>query len=149
MTIRRTTGDDADFIALTRALDAELRAEYGGAVQEQYAPFNRVETETAVVVYADGAPVGCGCFKPFDGTAVELKRMYVSPAQRGTGVGRAVLAELEQWASALGYVAVVLETGTRQARAIAMYERCGYQRIPLYGPYVGMEYSICMRKPLA
>lgn len=37
----------------------------------------------------------------------------------------------------------------RQHAAVALYERAGYTRIPLYGPYIGMDLSICMRKPLA
>lgn len=146
--VKRTTGADPHFVALTKALDAELRAEYG-AVQDDYAKYNVIDTDTAVVAYADGAPVACGCFKPFDAESVELKRMFVALSHRGTGVGRAVLVALEEWAQALGYRAVVLETGTRQAAAVRMYERNGYARIPLYGPYVGMAYSICMRKPLS
>ena len=149
MTIRRTTGGDPDFIALAKALDAELRDEYGAAVQADYAQYNVVDTDTAVVAYVDGVPAGCGCFKRFDAGAAELKRMFVAITHRGTGVGRAVLDELEQWARTLGYRTLVLETGTRQASAIRMYERNGYARIPLYGPYAGMEYSICMRKSLA
>ena len=150
VTLRRTTGSDAELVALTKALDAELRDEYG-AVQDDYAQYNVVDTDTAVVAYVDGVPAGCGCFKRFDGApnAAELKRMFVALPSRGTGVGRAVLGELEEWARTLGYQALFLETGTRQAGAIKMYERNGYARIPPYGPYVGMEYSICMRKSLA
>ena len=149
VTLRRTTGSDAEFVALTNALDAELRDEYGAAVQDDYAKYNIVDTDTAVVAYVDGTPAGCGCFKRFDAETAELKRMFVALPFRGAGVGRAVLDELEQWARTLGYQALVLETGTRQAGAIKMYERNGYARIPLYGPYVGMELSICMRKSLA
>ena len=148
ITLRRTTGNDADFVALARALDAELRDVYGD-VQDDYAQYNVVDTETAVVALVDDVPAGCGCFKRFDDAAIELKRMFVALPHRGTGVGRSVLDELEQWARSLGYRSAVLETGTRQASAIKMYERNGYARIPLYGPYVGMAFSICMRKSLA
>ena len=148
MKLRRTSGNDPDFIALTRRLDAELRAQYGDA-QAQYAPYNLVDTDTAVVVTIDDVPAGCGCFKRFDDEAIELKRMFVDPARRGTGVGRALVGELERWATELGYRAAVLETGVEQHAAIALYERSGYTRIPLYGPYVGMDLSICMRKQLA
>lgn len=145
--VRRTTGRDPEFIALTKRLDAELRAQYGEA-QAQYAPYNIVETETAVVATVDGVAVGCGCFKRYDDEAIELKRMFVDPAARGAGVGRAIVGELERWAIEQGYRAAVLETGVEQHAAIALYERRGYARIPLYGPYVGMELSICMRKQL-
>lgn len=145
--VRRTTGRDPEFIALTKRLDAELRAQYGEA-QAQYAPYNIVETETAVVATVDGVAVGCGCFKRYDDEAIELKRMFVDPAARGAGVGRAIVGELERWAIEQGYRAAVLETGVEQHAAIALYERSGYARIPLYGPYVGMELSICMRKQL-
>lgn len=145
--IVRTTAADPAFIALTRELDADLRVRYG-AVQDAYAVYNVFTSETAVVAYVGDSAVGCGCFKPFDASAVELKRMWVDPAHRGGGIGRAIVAALEAWARELGYRAMVLETGTKQTEAIAMYGRCGYVQIPLYGPYVGMEYSVCMRKPL-
>jgi putative acetyltransferase len=146
--LRRTTGKDDEFIALTRHLDAELRGIYGDA-QAAYAPHNLVDTETVVVATIDDVPVGCGCFKRFDDETVELKRFFVDPARRGAGIGRAVIVELEAWAKEHGYRAAVLETGVDQRAAIALYERAGYTRIPLYGPYVGMELSICMRKQLA
>ena len=148
MKLRRTTGRDPAFVALTRELDAELLTVYGDA-QADYALHNLVDTETAIVATIDGAPAGCGCFKRFDDEAIELKRMFVDPAHRGRGVARAILGELETWAKELGYRAAVLETGVRQAAAIVLYERAGYARTPLYGPYVGLDLSICMRKSLA
>ena len=148
MKLRRTTSRDVDFIALTQRFDRELRAEYGDEVEDVYAQYNVVDTETVVVASIDEVAAGCGCFKRYDAETIELKRFYVDPARRGAGVGRAVIGALEAWAIELGYRAAVLETGTRQAAAIALYERAGYQRTPLYGPYVGMELSICMRKQL-
>jgi len=151
--IRRTTSTDADFLALVRRLDADLRDRYG-ALQDTYAPLNVLVSETVVVAYVDDVPVGCGAFKGFredddrGEAAVELKRMFVAPEQRGAGIGRAIVAALEAWAKELGYRAMVLETGTLQHEAIALYERAGYQRTEPYGPYVGLDHSICMRKSL-
>jgi putative acetyltransferase len=146
--LRRTTGHDDEFIALTRRLDSELRGIYGEA-HAAYAPHNIIDTETVVIATIDDVPVGCGCFKRYDDETVELKRFFVDPERRGAGIGRAVIGELERWAIEHGYRAAVLETGVDQPAAIALYERAGYTRAPPYGPYVGMDLSICMRKQLA
>jgi putative acetyltransferase len=74
--------------------------------------------------------------------------MFVQPTHRQQGVARAVLQELEQWASELGYARCVLETGKRQPEAIALYQRSGYAFTPNYGQYVGVENSVCLQKAL-
>jgi GNAT superfamily N-acetyltransferase len=75
--------------------------------------------------------------------------MYVDPSVRGRGVGRAIVEALEDVARRLGARTMVLETGTRLARAIALYESLGYTRIPLYGEYTGSpETSRCYGKRL-
>ena len=48
----------------------------------------------------------------------------------------------------LGYTSCVLETGTKQHEAIAMYTRLGYERTPPFGPYADLPASVCMRKAL-
>jgi putative acetyltransferase len=146
--LRRTTSRDFEFRALIVRLDRELRGTYGDTVEETYAQHNLVETDTVVVASIDEVTVGCGCFKPFDAKTIELKRFFVDPDRRGTGVGRAVIGALETWAKELGYHAAVLETGVEQTRAIALYEGQGYARTESYGPYVGLPLSICMRKAL-
>lgn len=78
--------------------------------------------------------------------AVEVKRMYVDPDARGSGVATAVLRRLEDEARALGARRVVLETGTLQPDAIRFYEREGYQSIPLFGSYVGSAESVCFAR---
>ncbi|RZJ91639.1 MAG: N-acetyltransferase, partial [Hymenobacter sp.] len=99
----RTTSENIDFQALVRLLDQDL-AERDGAEHGFYAQFNKIDLiRHAVVAYQADQPVGCGAFKEFEPNSVEIKRMYVPPAHRQQGVARAVLRELEQWATELGY----------------------------------------------
>ena len=82
-----------------------------------------------------------------DGDA-ELKRMYVAPAARGRGFARLLLAELERTASVAGARRMVLETGTRQPEAIALYRSSGYRPMPRFGIYREAPGSRCFAKPL-
>lgn len=149
ITLRRCTSDDAAFRALVAELDAELWQRYG-ALQATFVPHNRIEALDTVMVAADGDhPVGCGCFKPFDAERVELKRVYVARDARGRGIAAQLLAALEAWAAELGAARMILETGPNQPEAIALYEKAGYTRIARFGPYVDMQTSICMGKPLS
>jgi len=56
---------------------------------------------------------------------------------------------LESWASELNFKYCVLETGKRQPEAIALYKKNGYQIIPNYGQYHGIENSICFQKTVS
>jgi putative acetyltransferase len=147
--LQRTTGDDPRLVPLIAELDADLRARYG-ATQALYAPHNHVKDDAPFVVALDeaGAAIACGSFRPYDDSVVEIKRMFTSPSARRRGIAQALIAELEAWARERGFSAAILETGTRQAEAIALYERCGYGHIPQFPPYVGMPVSVCMRKAL-
>jgi len=147
-TIIRTDSDNPHFIQLVRLLDADL-AKRDGNDHTFYAQFNKIDAiKHAVVVYENGEPIGCGAIKQQAPNAMEIKRMYVTEANRAKGIATKVLAELENWASELGYEKCVLETGKRQPEAIALYKRNGYQIVPNYGQYIGVENSICFEKKL-
>ncbi|MBK6586795.1 MAG: GNAT family N-acetyltransferase [Acidobacteria bacterium] len=147
--IKRTNEEDADFLSLVKLLDVEL-ADRDGEEHSFYAQFNKPVGLTGVVVaYREGEEVGCGAFKKYDANSVEIKRMYVRPDRRGLRIAAEVLAELEKWANEVGFSEYVLETGFKQPEAIALYERSGYDVIPNYGQYVGVENSVCMHKKLA
>jgi putative acetyltransferase len=144
----RTTSENADFRALVQLLDQDL-ARRDGVEHSFYAQFNKIDKLNHVVVaYAGDEPVGCGALKEFGPGEMEVKRMFVEPAHRGTGVAPAVLGELECWAHELGYAACVLETGKKQPEAIRLYEKSGYALTPNYGQYIGVANSVCMRKEL-
>ncbi|SHG06711.1 GNAT family N-acetyltransferase [Streptoalloteichus hindustanus] len=108
-----------------------------------------------VVAYVDGAAVACGGWRAHDGDEedfvdgdAELKRMYVVAAARGRGLARAVLAELERTALAAGRRRLVLETGTRQPEAIALYTSSGYAPSANFGVYKTEPESRCFAKSL-
>lgn len=144
----RTNSENADFQALVRLLDEDLRIR-DGAEHSFYAQFNRLDAIRHVVVaYENERAVGSGAFKHFDEETVEIKRMFVPPEMRGKGIAALVLQELEDWAREAGYRCAVLETGKKQPEAIRLYEKSGYRLIPNYGQYAGVENSVCMKKDL-
>ena len=63
-------------------------------------------------------------------------------------MGRRILRALESEARLLGARRIVLETGERQVAAVALYEREGFTRIPLFGEYLDSPLSLCMAKDL-
>ena len=71
-------------------------------------------------------PVGCGALKFHDDAPAEVKRMWVSPAVRGLGLGRRLLAELEAHAAAQGVRTLRLETNRALGEAITLYRTAGY-----------------------
>jgi GNAT superfamily N-acetyltransferase len=148
MIIKKISNTHRDFLTLTRELDAELKGIYG-SLQAVYDKHNVIDPlDTAIVGYRDVAPIACGCFKKIDRERVEIKRLYVKPAFRRQGFSSKVLQALESWAAELGYAVALLETGKKQPEAIGLYRKFGYRIIANYGPYRGMENSLCMQKPL-
>ena len=90
------------------------------------------------VARLNGEAVGCGGVGLYDGYA-EVKRMFASPAARGSGVAVAVLRHLEDTARAAGHSVLCLETGIHQHAAIAFYKREGFTECEAFGPYRDMD----------
>jgi len=136
---------------LISALNTELEARY----PEDGANFFRLEPDEVsegrgafFVAFLGETPVACGAVRKIEPHVAEIKRMYVDPSVRGRGVGRRILDGLELQARQLGAARLVLETGPRQPEAIALYQHAGFIEIPLYGEYVGSQFSVCMAKDL-
>ncbi|HMK26141.1 MAG TPA: GNAT family N-acetyltransferase [Chitinophagaceae bacterium] len=148
ITIKRTNSDDKDFIELVKFLDADL-ATRDGSEHSFYAQFNKIDKiKYVVVAYENDTPIGCGAIKEFSPNMVEVKRMYTSPGNRGKGIATKILIELEKWAAELSYEKCILETGKRQSEAVALYKKNGYNLIPNYGQYAGIENSLCFEKAM-
>ena len=75
--------------------------------------------------------------------------MFTAAGFRNRGLARAVLAELERTAAAAGIEEIVLETGTVQPEAIALYESSGYRPVEGFGYYAGRPRSRSFGKRVA
>lgn len=143
--------DEPDAIALREAMVAEVSALYGSHRDYASGDGSRGIDPHSVVMtlvgYEDDVPI-CQAVLRRLRDDLEVKRMFVVPAFRGTGASRAMLAELEAEARARSATRVVLHTGSRQEVAIHTYQRHGFTPIEIYEPYVGMPESMCFEKVL-
>jgi GNAT superfamily N-acetyltransferase len=107
-----------------------------GIVPEQFSP---ARSGMFLVAYFRGDPVGCGGLRqaeaPAPPDAAELKRLFVVETARRRGIARRILDRLEETAKRLGYAQVVLDTGSKQEAAVALYTATGYHQIPGYSVY--------------
>ncbi|TWE23311.1 acetyltransferase (GNAT) family protein [Prauserella muralis] len=151
-----TAFDHPDAVKLIDLVQQEYVTRYGEPDVTPVDPADFAPPRGLFVVgYLDGVPVACGGWRAHDGPApefrhgdAELKRMFVVPDARGKGFARALLAELERTAALAGRTRAVLETGTEQPEAIALYRSAGYTDIPKFGVYKHTPESICLAKEL-
>lgn len=85
-----------------------------------------------VVARQDGRAIGCGGLKLHDDGTAEIKRVWVSSAARGLGLGRRLLADLETRAREHGSVRVRLDSNRALTEAIALYRSIGYAEIAAF-----------------
>ncbi|KIH98507.1 GCN5 family acetyltransferase [Streptomonospora alba] len=141
--------DSGDGVRLRRDMQVELAARYNMPDQETEPP--TAETVSVFLIARDpgGDATGCGALRLLDDGTAEIKRMYVTPQARGTGVAIRILRALEDHARLHGISSLVLSTGVKQPDAIRFYEREGYQRFDGYGPYVGEPLAKCFTLQLS
>lgn len=145
-----------DAAPLVEEVQGEYVARYGGRDETPIDPTYFEDPDGAFFVgYLEGHPVATGAWRRrsdlvVDGSSrtAEIKRMYVVPDARGRGLARAMLAHLENTASAAGAEVMVLETGMRQPEAIALYESSGYLQIAKFGYYKDAPLSRCLARRL-
>lgn len=144
-TFKRTTSDNPDFKKLTQLFDDYL-VDIDGDEKDFFALYNQIYIQNVLICYDNETAIGCGAFKEYEPNVAEIKRMFVLPEQRGKGIAASILNKLELWAATSGYTSCILETSIRLESAIALYKKVGYEIIPNYGQYIGVESSVCMKK---
>ena len=115
--------DSFDFTPCFQNFDSELAALPG-----RYEP----PTGRLALALVGGEPAGCIALRPIDAVRCEAKRLYVRPRFRGQGIGKALLKWVIGEARSAGYGEMVGDTMPAMERAIAMYERIGFERTEPY-----------------
>lgn len=134
----RTPDDLSATIVLFNAYAASLGVDLAyqdfkaevAAMPGKYAPPNG---ELLLARAADGQPIGCVALRPLDVPGCcEMKRLYVSPAGRGIGLGRRLVDAVVESAERIGYREMRLDTLPTMGDAQALYRKLGFEVIEPY-----------------
>jgi ribosomal protein S18 acetylase RimI-like enzyme len=139
--LRRATS--LDDIATARALFEEYQQSLGFSLC-----FQNFDAELAglpgayappegrlLLAFADGAPAGCIAIRKIGEETCEMKRLWVKPAFRGTGLGRRLAEETLLEARKIGYRRIRLDTLPSMNAAQALYLSLGFADIPPYNDH--------------
>lgn len=147
ITIRQEPPNQPDVMRLIAALDAQMPALYPAESNHLLDIAALADPAvTFLVVRAGQEAVGCGAILRDPRGWGEVKRMYVLPDQRGRGIGRRVLAELEAIARGAGLALLRFETGIHNADALALYRRAGFTACAPFGDYPPDPLSVFKEK---
>ncbi|MEC9345032.1 MAG: GNAT family N-acetyltransferase [Pseudomonadota bacterium] len=112
--------ESLDFNLCFQGFDAEM-ARFPG----EYAP----PGGTLLLARDGDAVVGCVALRPAPDGFGEMKRLYLRPAARGTGAGRALAVAVIEVARALGKKGVLLDTATSMVAAASLYRDLGFRQV--------------------
>ena len=95
-------------------------------------PFNYILKPGGHILMAvqAGSPIGCCALLAMGDGCYEVAKMCVSEGLRGQGTGRRLLNYVVEYARSIGARRLYLETNTKLANAIHLYEAVGFQHLP-------------------
>lgn len=138
--MRLTQAETAEQVEQARSLFKEYEAATGvdlcfqnfaqelAALPGDYA----LPTGRLLLAYDEEEAAGCVALRKVDEESCEMKRLYVRPAFRGTGLGRTLAERIIEEARAADYARLRLDTLPSMRAAIALYRSLGFKEIQPY-----------------
>ena len=95
-----------------------------------------------LIAIADDKTQGCVAVRKLDETTCEMKRLFIRPAARGTGLGRLLAQEIISLSKEIGYTTMRLDTLERLTEAMCLYKSLGFRKTEPYydNPLPGVVY---------
>lgn len=144
--IQRDTPLSDDAAWMIKGSEEALRAVY---LAEECFTFSASELDRPEISFfvarQDGVALGCVALVNC-GSYSEVKRLYVPPAGRRSGLAKALMTHLETVTTQAGTTSIKLETGEKLVAAVALYKSMGYEICGPFGNYTEQPASLFMEK---
>jgi putative acetyltransferase len=145
-----TEAEEPQDFAAARELFQEYAAQLGidlcfqgfAAELDQLTSMYAPPSGCLIIARRGDRPIGCGAIRRLSGDACEMKRLYLRPQARGTGLGRMLAERLVHRAKALGYARMYLDTLVDMHLARGLYRALGFRETAPYydNPLPGVVY---------
>ena len=124
--------DGHDYIDITKELFAEYVRSLGVAsdvkefdgIEDKY----RGEDERLFLAFVDDKPAGCVALRKVTAAKAEMKRLYVRPDYRRTGLGMSLAKLVVEEAKECGYQELLLDSLPSMESAVQLYNTLGFRR---------------------
>lgn len=121
--VARIEADGGDAGDGSQAID-----EFWGEVDKYMPPEGRL----FLALSEGGEMIGCGTMKKIKPDTAELKRLYVKPKARGTGLGRHLVERRIAAAREMGMKTLLVDTLRANVEMQSLYRSLGFEEIDVY-----------------
>lgn len=127
--LKKCLSEDKDYKSLMELLKSEYADLYGEKANDIIREMETEKIVSACVMMTYGSPIGCIAFIDENGKTAKLRHIFVVKEQRGHGLSKMLVENIEKQIREKGYEKIVLNTHASLERSKLLYERMGYVQL--------------------